>query len=85
MRRADLHVLIVLKSVSLNLLEPSGPVQANNGIAFTVKMATLRCLETSTTSYLVTLRHFPVGRVPLIVDYSLFSRQIVINVDCIQV
>ena len=28
-----LHVLIVLKSGSLNLLEPSGPVQACNGIA----------------------------------------------------
>jgi len=27
-----LHVLIVLKSGSLNLLEPSGPVQACNGI-----------------------------------------------------
>jgi len=38
-RRADrqpyhLHVLIVLKSGSLNLLEPSEPVQACNGIAF---------------------------------------------------
>jgi hypothetical protein len=33
-RRADnLHVPIVLKSGSLNLLEPSGPVQACNGIA----------------------------------------------------
>jgi len=30
-----LHVPIVLKSESLNLLEPSGPVQACNGIAFT--------------------------------------------------
>ena len=29
-----LHVLTVLKSGSLNLLEPSGPVQACNGIAF---------------------------------------------------
>jgi hypothetical protein len=28
-----LHVLIVLKSGSLNLLEPSGPVQACNGTA----------------------------------------------------
>jgi hypothetical protein len=28
-----LHVPIVLKSVSLNLLEPSGPVEACNGIA----------------------------------------------------
>jgi len=28
-----LYVLIVLKSGSLNLLEPSGPVQACNGIA----------------------------------------------------
>jgi len=28
-----LHVIIVLKSGSLNLLEPSGPVQACNGIA----------------------------------------------------
>jgi len=28
-----LHVLTVLKSGSLNLLEPSGPVQACNGIA----------------------------------------------------
>ena len=30
-----LHVPIVLKSGSLNLLEPSGPVQACNGTAFT--------------------------------------------------
>jgi hypothetical protein len=37
-RRADIHVPIVLKSENLNLLEPSGPVQASNGIAFTVKM-----------------------------------------------
>jgi hypothetical protein len=29
-------VLIVLKSGSLNLLEPSGPVKACNGIAFTL-------------------------------------------------
>jgi hypothetical protein len=28
-----LHVPIILKYVSLNLLEPSGPVQACNGIA----------------------------------------------------
>jgi hypothetical protein len=28
-----LHVPIVLKSGSLNLLEPSGPVQAFNGVA----------------------------------------------------
>jgi len=28
-----LHVSIVLKSVSVNFLEPSGPVQACNGIA----------------------------------------------------
>ena len=34
MRRADnLHVPIVLKSGNLNLLEPSGPVQACTGIA----------------------------------------------------
>jgi hypothetical protein len=33
-RSADnLHVPVVLKSGSLNLLEPSGPVQASNGIA----------------------------------------------------
>ena len=31
-----LHVLIVLKSGSLNLLEPPGPVQACNGIALLV-------------------------------------------------
>jgi len=30
-----LHVPTVLKSGSLNLLEPSGPVQACNGIALT--------------------------------------------------
>jgi len=29
------HVPVVLKSVNLNLLEPSGPVQACNGTAFT--------------------------------------------------
>ena len=37
MRRADnlnhLHVLIVFKSGSLNLMEPSGPVQGCTGIA----------------------------------------------------
>jgi hypothetical protein len=32
-----LHVPIVLKSVSLNLLEPSGTVQACNGIAFILR------------------------------------------------
>ena len=31
-----LHVLTVLKSGSLNLLEPSGPVQVCNGIALYV-------------------------------------------------
>ena len=31
-----LHVPIVLKSGSLNLLEPSGPVQACNGIALSL-------------------------------------------------
>jgi hypothetical protein len=31
-----LHVPIVLKSRTLNFLEPSGPVQASNGFAFTV-------------------------------------------------
>ena len=31
---SHLHVTIVLKSGSLNLLEPSGPVQACTGIAF---------------------------------------------------
>ena len=40
MRRADkpyhLHVPIVMKSGSLNLLEPSGPVQACNGIALPI-------------------------------------------------
>jgi len=39
-RRADkpyhLHVLIALKSGSLNLLETLGPVQACNGIAFCI-------------------------------------------------
>jgi len=35
-----LHVPIVLKSGSLNLLEPSGPVQACNGIA----LALLFCM-----------------------------------------
>ena len=38
MRRADnhLHVPNVLKSGRLNLLEPSGPIQACNGIALPV-------------------------------------------------
>jgi len=31
-----MHVPIVLKSGSLNLLEPSGPVQACNGINLTI-------------------------------------------------
>jgi len=35
--RADkLIILIVLKSGSFNLLEPSGPVQVSNGIALTL-------------------------------------------------
>ena len=34
-----LHVPIVLKSGSLSLLEPSGPVQACNGIALPFTMA----------------------------------------------
>jgi hypothetical protein len=33
--RYHLHMPIVLKSGSLDLLEPSGPFQACNGIAFT--------------------------------------------------
>jgi hypothetical protein len=33
MPRAHLHVPIILKSGSLNLLEHSGPVQACNGVA----------------------------------------------------
>jgi len=33
-----LHVQIVLKSGSLNLLEPSGPVQACNGIALPLRL-----------------------------------------------
>ena len=38
MRRAyHLHVLTVLKTGSLNLLEASGPVQACNGIAFALR------------------------------------------------
>jgi hypothetical protein len=32
-RRCHLHVPIVMKSGSLNLFEPSGPVKACNGIA----------------------------------------------------
>ena len=83
--RADFHVPIVLKSGSLNLLEPSGPLQACSGIAFTVKMTTLPCLETSATRYPVTRRHFPLGRLSLNVDYSLFSRQIIKNVESTQV
>jgi len=35
-----LHVPIVLKSKNLNLLEPSGPVQACNGIAFSPRLPT---------------------------------------------
>jgi hypothetical protein len=34
-----LHVPIVLKSGSLRILEPSGPVQTCNGIAFSVSNA----------------------------------------------
>ena len=45
MCRADnlnhLHVLIVLKSGSLNLLEPSGPVQECNGIALPLTLPLL--------------------------------------------
>jgi len=41
-----LHLPIVLKSGSLNFLEPSGPVQACNGIALPLSL--LRCLEQDT-------------------------------------
>ena len=43
MRRADnhLHVPIVLKSGSLDILEPSGPVQACNGIALPLRLNVL--------------------------------------------
>jgi hypothetical protein len=34
----NLHVMIVLKSVSLNLLEPSGPLKACNGISVPLHM-----------------------------------------------
>jgi hypothetical protein len=40
-----LHVLIVLKSGSLNLLEPSGPVQACNGTALPLPSNTCICEE----------------------------------------
>ena len=45
MCRADLHVPIVLKSGSLNLLEPSGPVQACLGTAllFTFNYCSFNC------------------------------------------
>ena len=39
-----LHVPIVLKSGSLNHLEPSGPSQACNGIAFLLLVLILTCL-----------------------------------------
>jgi len=41
-RRIDLHVLIVMKSVDLNLLEPSGPVQACTRIALPLLVANAR-------------------------------------------
>ena len=51
MRRADnfthLHVQIFLKYGSLKLLEPSGPVQACNGIAFTTSWRSYRKLKYS--------------------------------------
>ena len=48
-----LHVPIVLKSGSLNLLETSGPVQACNGIAlpFHSQQITLTCSSSSPGSY----------------------------------
>ena len=51
MRRADnfthLHVQIFLKYGGLKLLEPSGPVQACNGIAFTTSWRSYRKLKYS--------------------------------------
>jgi hypothetical protein len=40
-----IHVLIVLKSGSLNLLGPSGPMQACNGIALPLYRAPSLALE----------------------------------------
>ena len=45
-----LHVPIVLKSGSLNLLQPSGPVQACNGIALPLPLHSLQ-LTTLTINY----------------------------------
>jgi hypothetical protein len=42
-------VLIVFKSGSLNLLEPSGPVQACNGIYLSLRLKNLDCFAFSTT------------------------------------
>jgi len=39
-----LHVSIVLKSGSLNLLEPSGPAQACNGIALPLPFTVVLCI-----------------------------------------
>jgi hypothetical protein len=41
----QLHVLIVLKSGSFTLLEPSGPVQACNGIALPLYMCTIQITQ----------------------------------------
>ena len=51
MRRADnlchLHVPIVLKSGSLNLLEPSGPVQACNETVYLYLLLQVLCCATN--------------------------------------
>jgi len=75
--RADnptIHVPIVLKSGSLNLLEPSGLVQACNGIAlpFTNPCPTLMYRLRLPSSFVLTIRlgipHSSVGIVARLLD-----------------
>jgi hypothetical protein len=47
-----LHVLIVLKSGFLNLLEHSGPVQACNGIALPLSLPYFWCLKLCGGAYI---------------------------------
>ena len=65
MRRADklnhIHVLIVLKSGSLNLLEPSGPVQACNGIALTLPNTSEYFVGTSSVVYRYVTNNTPLS------------------------
>ena len=71
---------IVLKSGNLNLLEPSGPVQACNGIALPLPIYTMLWIRATflwPTLYLcdLTASHFAVGLFTVIVSHLYMPRE----------